>query len=133
MIILRNKNYSEGDLLKAGMLMTVPIIAFGGRIGQRIEMLKIEEIIIVLALIQTVKRLILRVGQVIQANYYNPITHYYIINSKPYLITTLQVIPARSTQFIHIEVQVRKATTYMIVRIQSSSISQTKMKRVRQQ
>ena len=33
MIILRNKNYSEGDLLKAGMLMTVPIIAFGGRIG----------------------------------------------------------------------------------------------------
>ena len=30
MIILRNKNYSEGDLLKAGMLMTVPIIAFGG-------------------------------------------------------------------------------------------------------
>lgn len=30
MIILRNKNHSEGDLLKAGMLMTVPIIAMGG-------------------------------------------------------------------------------------------------------
>lgn len=30
MIILRNKNYSGEDLLKAGMLMSVPIIAMGG-------------------------------------------------------------------------------------------------------
>lgn len=30
MIILRNKNYSGEDLLKAGMLMSVPIIAIGG-------------------------------------------------------------------------------------------------------